>query len=81
MFNEHLMIHLEYKISSESLVLLFKPISQSDSSHSSIKYFFHSVKNKALEASQGIHSDILNLLALSGTICRNISVMQDHIYK
>lgn len=40
MFNEHLMIHLEYKISAESLVLLFKPISQSDSSHSSIKYFF-----------------------------------------
>lgn len=39
MFNEHL-IHLEYKISSESLVLLFKPILQSDSSHSSIKYFF-----------------------------------------
>lgn len=58
MFNEHLMIHLEYKISSESLVLLFKPISQSDSSHSSRKYFFYSVKNKALEASQGIHSDI-----------------------
>lgn len=81
MFNEHLMIHLEYKISSESLVLLFKPISQSDSSHSSIKYFFFSVKNKALEASQGMHSDMLNLLALSGTICKNISVMQDRIYK
>lgn len=80
MFNEHL-IHLEYKISSESLVLLFKPILQSDSSHSSIKFFFSSVKNKALEASQGMHNDILNLLALSGTICRNISVMQDHIYK
>lgn len=39
MFNEHLMIHLEYKISSESLVLLFKPVSQSHSSHSSIKFF------------------------------------------
>lgn len=41
MFSEHLMIQREYEISAESLVLLFKPISQAERerSHSSMKYF------------------------------------------
>lgn len=80
MFNACLMIHPECKISAERPVLLFKHILQSAGSHSSTKYFLL-YKNKALEASQGLLSAILNLLAYLEQYGRSIAVMQDLTYK